>query len=120
MNNFINKKNEQFLILINNLKILYNDQDKSYNINCQIIYNYLTKLNIEYDNSDFINIIKKLDYNFYTIYLSIINKIYENNHTNNLHSIFDDYEGNNIWNENTFFYNSIHSLLSDYDDIIVE
>ena len=103
MNNLVNKKNEQFRILINNLKILYNDYDKSYNINCQIIYNYLTKLNIEYDNLDFIDMIKKFDYNFYIIYLSIINKIYENNHTNNLHSIFDDYEGNNIFMKIPFF-----------------
>lgn len=118
MNVFVNKisnKNDQYKILVNNINILYN-YDKEYNSKCLIIYDYLKKLNIQYDCEFLLNKIKKYNYKLYKNYLGVINTIYENLHLNNCHSEFDDYEGNNIWNENTFLYNKIYSLLSTYNE----
>lgn len=110
-----NNNNDKYIILVNNLKILYN-QDKEHNTKCMIIYDYLKNLNIEYDDIFLLNKIKKYNFKLYKLYLNIINTIYENLFTNNLNSIFDDYEGNNIWNKNTYLYDKIYSLLLSYDE----
>lgn len=109
--------NDQYKILVNNIHILYS-YDKEYNSKCLIIYDYLNKLNIQYDCEFLLDKIKKYNFKLYKNYLRVINTIYENLHGNNTNSIFDDYEGYNIWNKNTFLYNKIYSLLLSYDEEI--
>ena len=58
---------------------------------------------------------KQYNYNLYKKYLNISKIIYDNLYNNSRISIFDDYEGNNIWNENTFLYRKIYSILEKYN-----
>lgn len=114
MNN-LSVNNEHHKILVNNINILYNI-DKDYNDKCMIIYDYLKRFNITYDDEFLLKKIKECNPKLYKVYLRIINTIYENLNTNNLDSEFDDYEGYNIWNRDGILYNEIYALLSRYND----
>lgn len=111
MNSIKNKEDENINILINNIKILYNNN----NLKSMIIYDYLQSVNIEYDNEYLLNKMKEKNYALYKNYLYVIENIYDNLHNDSKISIFDDYEGSNIWNENTHFYRTIHSMLDKYN-----
>ena len=106
------KEDENIKILVNNIKILYYHKSHNYeNSKAMIIYDYLKNLNIEYDNEHLLSKMKEYNYELYKKYLNILQIIYNNLHNESRNSIFDDYEGHNTWNEKTFFYRNIYSIL---------
>ena len=111
------KKDENIKILINNIKILHNNitENKSENVRSMIIYDYLENLNIEYDNEYLLYKMKIYNFSLYKKYFIKEYLKYNNLHNNSRISLFDDYDGNNIWNENTYLYNEIHYMLEKFN-----